>query len=185
MRRSIFFTFLMLFGLAGQANAENGDQYWMAKAGLSWFDNIDGPDSMNALNVTYGYGLTKSLSAELDYQQSIGGGGYSKVSDAETEKGEYSYQLVSVGGAYRHVFYESLYFKGKLAFAFGDETRTSSFLGSDVTNDATSDVTNLTGGLALGLLAGNVVGSSFTLELGYIKQSSSLSSVMLGANATF
>ncbi|MDH5257794.1 MAG: outer membrane beta-barrel protein [Gammaproteobacteria bacterium] len=180
MRRSIFIMCLLLSAISGQANAENGDQYWMVKAGLSWFDYSDSPDAMTAANITYGYGVTKNIAAELDYQQSIGGGEYSKVVGADTEKGEFAYKLFSVGAAYRHVFYESLYFRGKVAFAFGDEERTSSLIKND-----TSDVTNLTGSLALGALAGDVVGSSLTLELEYIQQSSELSSLMLGANVTF
>jgi len=179
MRRSISVVFLLLFGMAGQANAEMGDQYWMAKAGLSWFDYSDKPESMQAINVTYGYGVTKAIAAEVDYQQSVGGGAYSKAGGIE--KGEYSYKLFSLGAAYRHVFYESLYVRGKLAFAFGDEERTS----SEPNNNATDDVLNFSGGLALGALAGDVIGSSLTLELEYIQQSSSLSSVMLGANVTF
>jgi len=179
MRRSIFILFLLLSGVVGQAQAENGDQYWMAKAGLSFFDKSDSPDSMQAINVSYGYGITKSIAAELDYQQSIGGGGYSK--DAISEKGEYSYKLASVGAAYRYVFYESLYFRGKLALGFGNEERTSDLPDAS----ETSDLTNLSGSLALGALAGDIVGSSLTLELEYTQHSTDLSSVMLGANVTF
>ena len=180
MRRSIVILFLMLSGMAGQANAERGDQYWMAKAGVTIFDHEDSPDILQAVNFTYGYGITSAIAAEVDYQQSIGGGGYSKTAGSQPEKGEFSYKLASVGAAYRYVFYESLYFRAKAAFAFGDEERTSSIASTN-----TSDVTNLTGSLALGALAGDVIGSSLTLELEYIKQSKSLSSFMLGANVTF
>jgi len=179
MRGSLFIACLLMFGLTGHANAEKGDQYWMAKAGLSFFDKSqDEPDSLQAINFTYGYGLTKAIAAEVDYQQSVGGGAY-KRSD-NTEEGEFAYKLFSVGAAYRHVFYESLYFRGKLAFAFGDEERTSSLVATE-----TSDVTNFSGALALGFLAGDVIGSSLTLELEYIQHSSALSSVLLGANVTF
>ena len=176
MRRSIIVLFLMLFGVVGQASAEKGDQYWMAKAGMTFFDHEDSPDYLQAVNFTYGYGLTAAIAAEVDYQQSIGGGKYSLTG----ESGEFKYKLASIGAAYRHVFYERLYFRGKLAFAIGDEERTSSLVATSV-----GDVANVAGGLALGVLAGNVIGSSLTLELEYIKQSSSLSSVMLGVNLTF
>ena len=179
MRRSIVILFLILLGMTSQAYAERGDQYWMAKAGVSFFDEKESPDYMQALNLTYGYGLTKAIAAELDYQQSVGGGKYTVSSTGET--GKFSYKLVTIGAAYRHVFYERLYFRGKAAFGFGDEERNS----SDPANDDTSDVKNLTAGLALGVLAGDIIGSSLTLELEYIQQADTLSSVMLGANLTF
>ena len=176
MRRSIVILFLMLFGIVGQASAERGDQYWMAKAGVTFFDHEDSPEYLQAVNFTYGYGVMKDIAAEIDYQQSVGGGKYTLAS----ESGEFKYKLMSLGAAYRKVFSERLYFRGKVAFAIGDEERTSSLVKSSV-----SDVANVSGGVALGMLAGNVVGSSLTLELEYIMQSSSLSSVMLGANLTF
>ena len=177
MRRSLIVVFFTLFGLAGQASAEGGDQYWMFKAGLSWFNNSDKPDNMKALNLTYGYGITTRITAELDYQQSADGGAYKNDNG---EEGKYAYKMGSIGAAYRYVFYESLYFRGKLALAYGNEERTSNLVDTD-----TSDVTNVTGSLALGLLAGDVIGSSLTLELEYLQQSSDLNSVLLGANITF
>lgn len=180
MRRSIFILFFILATIATQANAENGDQYWMIKAGATWFDKADKPDSLQALNVTYGYGLSKSFAVEVDFQQSAGGGKYSTIENGNAEKGTYSYNMGSIGAAYRYVFYERLYFRGKAAFAYGAEMRTNSLTGT-----ATADVQSLTGSLALGLLAGNIIGSSLTLELEYIKQSDTLSSAMLGANLTF
>jgi len=180
MSRSIVIIFLILSGISSQANAESGDQYWMAKAGLSWLNKSDKPDTLKALNLTYGYGVTEGIAVELDYQQSAGGGSYSTVSGTTTEKGAYSYKLGSIGAAYRYVFYESLYFRGKLALAYGENRRTSNLIKTDY-----SEVANLTGSLALGILAGDIVGSSFTVELEYRQQSESLKSALLGFNLTF
>jgi len=183
MGRSFIILLFMLFGLASPVNAENGDQYWLFKAGASWLDNADKPDYLQALNITYGYGLSKSIAAEIDYQQSAGGGKYANETNAET--GKYAYKLASIGAAYRYVFYERLYFRGKVAVAYGEEQATRTNTVNNVTRSETEELFNLAGGLALGVLAGDIIGSSFTLELEYIRQSDTLSSVLLGANLTF
>ncbi len=180
MKRSLVILFLMLSAVVSQVNAGNGDQYWMAKAGVSWLEKTDKPDMLQVLNVTYGYGLSESVALELDYQQSVAGGEYSRTVGGTAEIGAFAYKLGSIGAAYRYVFYERLYFRGKAAFAYGLEERTSSLGGT-----LSADVTNLTGSLAIGILAGSVMGSSLTLELEYLQQSSVLNSTMLGANLTF
>jgi len=178
MKRSIFVLVVLAFGFVSSANAEKGDQYWMLKAGLSFIDNSDSPDAIQSLNITYGYGITKAIAAEVDYQHSLGGGGYDNTDT--NQKGEYSFNLMSIGAAYRHVFYEQLYARGKIAFAFGNDERTI-----EGTDAKTGEPSGVAGSLALGVLAGNVVGSSLTLELEYLKQPGDLSSILLGANVTF
>jgi len=178
MKRSIFIILLFLSGFASHANAEGGDQYWLLKAGVSFFNNADKPDSMRALNISYGYRFINNFAAEIDYQQTLSGGDYNNTDTGK--KGDYSYKLGSIGVAYRYVFYERLYFRGKLAVAYGEEKLTV-----ETQDDTTDSTTNLTGSLALGVLAGDLVGSSLTLELEYRQLSSDLSAVMLGANVTF
>ena len=177
MKRTVLFAVLFLSIFTGQASAESGDQYWLADLGYMWKDAKDDPDALMILGLKYGYGLTEKLALEVDYTQSLSGGSYKTDVDGD---GEYSVWLLGANAAYRQVFMENFYFKGKLGLSYGEEKRTNSL---DLTDK--EDVTSITGGLGVGFLAGKVVGSSLTAEAELTMHDSDLMSFTVGANVTF
>ena len=64
--------------------------------------------------------------------------------------------------------------------SYGEEEITSSIDKTD-----SNDITDPNIGLGVGYLAGTVLGSSLTLELMLARQAEDLTSIMIGANATF
>jgi len=178
MKRTVLFAVLFLSTISSQALAERGDHYWLADLGLMMVDNSDNPDNLTILGLKYGYGLTERLALETDYTMSLSGGAYEDKDI--NEDGEYSVWLLGVNAAYRQVFMENFYFKGKLGLSYGEQKRTNSEVSTEK-----EDVTSITGGLGVGFLAGKVVGSSLTAEAELTMHDSDLMSFTVGANVTF
>ncbi len=170
------------------AQTQAGQSYWMVDAGIQFKDdNTYDPDFLQALGLTYGYGLDAHWSVEIDYNRSFGGGSYSRdVSGVSgftemTETGEYTLWIAALGVSYRQLFTERFYLKAKLASSYSEEKRSSSTAGQ-------ADF-NAEGGVAFGLggglLLGEMVGSSFTLEVDYTLYSNDYSGFSVGVNVTF
>ena len=176
MKRTVILLCVLVFSSIGQAQAEMGDHFYLLKGGLMWADSADKPDSLTTLGLTYGYGLTERFSLEIDYDRTISGGAYTRTGGS---KGEYKYWLASADFAYRHLVYKGIYLKAKAGYMYGNEA---------VTNDAGDQddtIQGLNGSLGLGYLAGDVLGSSTTIELSYTWHKQDITSAMLGINLTF
>jgi len=173
---------VLVFLSIGQAQAEKGDQYYLANLAYTLVDESADPDPLMLVSLSYGYGLSQKWALEVDYTQSFSGGEYKETDTVTntTNEGEYSLWALSVNAAYRHLFKDVFYFKGKIGYTYGEDELTRS---EDSTKS--SEINSLSGALGVGYLAGNVVGSSLTLELMLAKQSENLTSIMIGANATF
>jgi len=174
----------LMFLLIGQAQAESGDQYYLVNLGYTQKDISEKPDPLILASLSYGYGLTQKWAVEVDYAQSISGGGLTKeITPTESVDGDYSVWFMTLGAAYRHIFLDTFYFKGKAGFTFGeDELKFND--NTAVDNDKKS-IEAFSGGLGVGYLAGDVIGSSVTVEAGLVMHSQDLMSLMIGANATF
>ncbi len=179
MKRIALFVGLV-FLFVGQAQAEKGDQYYLANLAYSLVDISADPDPLMLVSLSYGYGLSQKWALEVDYTQSFSGGEYKETDTGTNTKGEYSLWALSVNAAYRHLFKDVFYFKGKIGYTYGESELTRS---EDSTKS--KELNSLAGALGVGYLAGNVIGSSLTLELMLAKQSEDLTSIMIGANATF
>ena len=180
MRRTVFLLSVLVLSSIGQAHAEMGNHFWLLKGGMMWIDKSDSPDSLKALGLTYGYGLSERFSLELDYDRSVSGGGYSQAVINETESGEYKLWLASANASYRHLIFSGAYLKAKIGYVYGDESRSSS-----LASDESASLQGVTGNLGLGYMAGAVLGSSTTFELSYTWHKQDISSAMLGLNVTF
>jgi len=174
---------VLVFLFIGQAQAEKGGHYYLANLGYAFVDVSGDPDPLMLASLSYGYGFSQKWALEVDYTQSFSGGEYEN-SDGGTPpiitKGEYSLWALSVNAAYRHLFKDVFYFKGKIGYTYGDSELTSS---EDSTKS--KEINSLSGALGVGYLAGAVVGSALTLELMLAKQTEDLTSIMIGANVTF
>ena len=178
MKRIALIIGLVFLGV-GQVHAEKGEHYYLGNVGYMFKEISESPDPLMVLAFTYGYGINSNWALEMDYMQSISGGGY-KTSGTPEAEGEYSLWAFTGNVAYRHLFKEVFYFKGKLGFTYGEDKLTSSLVGDDK-----KELTALSAAGGVGYLAGDILGSSLTLELMITKPSGDLTGIMVGANATF
>ena len=178
-RVALIVSLLLMF--AGQAQAEKGDQYYLLNLGYTFKDATLDPDPIILASFSYGYGLNQKWALEFDYFRSVSGGAYKDEQGSSPVTGDYSIWAVSANAAFRHLFNDSLYFKGKIGYTYGEDEFTSSEEGGG----EKAKLGSLSGGLGIGYLAGAAVGSSLTLELMLAKQASDLFTPMLGVNVTF
>lgn len=180
---------LMLLALGFSSSAQAGEPYWLVDLGLLFkSDSTYEPDMLTAASVRYGYGFNANLAFEVDYTHTLSGGAFERdvstltgFGTDTTETGEFSVWMTSLGFVYRHLLGQSFYIKGKLAYNYSEEERTSSAAGQG--DYSVNDSIAL--GLGGGFLLGEVVGSSLTIELDYRFFGNDYSGFMLGANATF
>jgi len=175
----------ILFSMSTLTIAKAGEHYWLIDAGMLWNDKSEKPDGSVLAGLSYGYGFNANWAVEFDYKQTVSGGEYSHtitpVNAVDKESGEFSVWILSSNIAYRHLLMDSLYMKGKLGFNFGEEERTSNIS----SREKKTDISSFNAALGAGFLAGDVIGSSLTVELEFAIHQEDLMSFMLGANATF
>lgn len=139
---------LFLFFISLSAQAEWGDQYLLAKAGLIKI-NVDSADALASVGLMYGFGLTNNISAEAELNLGLAGGSY----ETATDSGEYRIWTLAGYGTWRHSFTPQYYTKAKIGIAY-----------ENIENNATVNPTDKTatgfgvaGGAGFGMVAGKVL----------------------------
>jgi len=146
---------IIMLGLLPQAQADWGQQYILGKAGLMDFDiNDTDVDPMLSFGLLYGFGLTREMSLEFEYNQGLIGGDYT----ADQDEGKYGIWTMAGYGSYRLPLNDTMYVKIKGGLLYESINRDST---AEVNQDDTATGLGAAGGIGVGVLAGQVL----TLEL--------------------
>ena len=145
--------------------AKAGDMFLLPKLGFMKVD-LTNADDLASLGLLFGYGLSKNVSIEAEFNASLNvfndswsGGEYEITDDSGglLNKGVYKIWTIAGYGVYRVPVFESFYLKGKLGVLYENVERTDTISPpGETTND-----TGIAGGLGFGFYMGKRV----TMEL--------------------
>lgn len=171
-----FVVFLLVI-MPATSFAHKGDHYILPKYGQMAID-LNNAENLVSAGIMYGYGLSKHLSFEAEFNSGIEGGRYSKRDAIGnlTESGEYQVQTLAGYAVLRKSLWNSGYLKGKLGLLYEIVERTT---------DQNQTLKDDSVGVAGGIGAGVFLFDSTTMELEATQIDRSITFYSLGVHIKF